>query len=196
MSESGRPEPGGDLEPTDRELVLRLQAGDHGAFEELWRRHREWLYRQALLQARGRTAVAEEVVQDVFLSLFDGRVDPQRNVPGYLLTAVRTRTINALQRREARDDRASLEDLGGLLVGQDPAGDPVAQAHRKEEAALLAEALLSLTAEQREVVLLRSEGRAWREIADLLQVPLPTASTRYRAALTRLRDACRSLSHA
>lgn len=184
------------MEPTDRELVERLQGGDHAAFERLWRRHREWLYRQALVQARGRAAVAEEVVQDVFLSLFDGRVDPQRNVAGYLLAAVRTRTLNALQRREARDDRASLDDLTGLLSGQDPGDDPATAAHRREESALLAEALLALTPEQREVVLLRSEGRAWREIAELLQVPLPTASTRYRAALTRLRDACRSLSHA
>src|SRR5690606_1429871 len=56
----------GGMEPTDRELVERLQGGDHAAFERLWRRHREWLYRQALVQARGRAAVAEEVVQDVF----------------------------------------------------------------------------------------------------------------------------------
>lgn len=184
------------MDPSDTELVLRLRAGDHGAFEALWLRHRQRLYRHALVQAGGLEAVAEEVVQDVFLSLFDGRADPRENVAGYLLATARHRALNAVARREARGDRASLEDLAGQLVGQDPATDPEAVARRREEAELLAAALLELDPDQREVVLLRSEGLAWREIAALTQVPLPTASTRYRAALTRLRDTCRSLSHA
>lgn len=184
------------MQPSDRELVRRLRAGDHGAFEALWERHRGRLHRHALLQSGGREAVAEEVVQDVFLSLFDGQAAPRENVAGYLLAAVRHRALNAVVRREARGDRASLEDLAELLVGQDPGTDPVAVAHAREERELLAAALLELTPEQREVVLLRSEGLAWKEVAELTQVPLPTASTRYRAALVKLRDACRSLSHA
>ena len=53
---------------------------------------------------------------------------------------------------------------------------------------LAAEALGKLNREQREVVELKIYGGlTFREIADLTGVPLPTAATRYRTALERLR---------
>jgi RNA polymerase sigma-70 factor (ECF subfamily) len=182
------------MKPADHELVERIRQGDHQAFEALYGRHRERLYRHAFVHTRGRAAVAEEIVQDVFLSLFSGRAQPSENVAGFLLVSVRNRAINACQRREARADQVGLEGAPSLADGGQ---GPEAAADRREEAALLSEALLDLSPEQREVVLLRSyEGLPWKQVADLLGVPLPTASTRYRAALQQLRAACRSLSHA
>jgi len=178
----------------DHELVVRLRGGDAGAFEALYRRHRARLYRHALLQTGGRPAIAEEVVQDVFLALFEGKAKPERSVAGYLLTAVRRRAINACSRRESRADQVPFEAVGALLARADA---PDEAARSREEAALLGEALLSLTPEQREVVLLRTfEGLAWREVAELAGVALPTAFSRYRAALNALRKRCGSLSHA
>jgi len=186
------------LEPTDSELVDRLRRGDHEAFERLYRRHRERLYRHAFVQTGGRAAVAEEVVHDVFLGLFSGRAAPADHVGGYLLTSVRNRALNACQRREARGDQVSLEGVRELVAGSPATSpEPPEAARRREEATLLAEALLALRPEQREVVLLRSfEELPWREVARLTGVSIPTASTRYRAALERLRTSCRSLSHA
>lgn len=182
------------MEPADHELVERLRGGDHPAFELLYRRHRQRLFQHAFVHCRGRAAVAEEVVQDVFLSLFSGQAAPATNVAGFLLVSVRNRAINASQRREARSDQVGLEQAPRL---SDRAAGPEAAADQRERAALLNEALLDLPPEQREVVLLRTfEGLSWKAIAALLDVPLPTASTRYRAALQRLRATCRSLSHA
>jgi RNA polymerase sigma factor (sigma-70 family) len=181
------------MAPGDRDLVERLGRGDHGAFEALYRRHKDRLYRHALVQSGGRASIAEEVVQDVFLSLFEGKVSPDRNVGGYLLASVRNRALNAVARRESH---AGLGPEGAaLLVAQ--GGAPEGELRRKDEARVLADALLGLSPEQREVVLLRTfEGLSWKDVADLTATSVPTASSRYRAALERLRTTCRSLSHA
>ncbi|MGE0712877.1 MAG: RNA polymerase sigma factor [Planctomycetota bacterium] len=184
------------MEPSDRELAERARRGEAAALALLYRRHKDRLYRHALLHARGRAAVAEEVVQDVFLSLIDGRAAPSENVAGYLLVATRRTTLNRCQRREDRGEPLDPEAAAALVAPRGD-GDPLLAADRRERASLLATALLELSPEQREVVLLRTfEGLSWKEVAELLGVPLPTASTRYRAALSRLRDLCRSLSHA
>jgi RNA polymerase sigma-70 factor (ECF subfamily) len=177
---------------TDRNLVQRLRSGDHAAFEALYARHKARLYRHALAHTGARPAIAEEVVQDVFLSLFT-REGEIAHVASYLLSAVRNRALNAIQRRE---DRAV--PLGDAAVALLVRGDgPERVAGRREEAHLLAQGLLALPPAQREVVLLRTfEALPWKEIAALTGAPVPTLSARYRAALTTLRTRCRSLSHA
>ena len=178
----------------DRDLLARLRGGDDGAFELLYGRHKDRLFRHALAHTGGRPAIAEEVVHDVFLSLYEGKAAPKGHVGAYLLAAVRNRSLNAIRRRE---DRSSpMGDAGTELLVSGAAG-PEGTARRREEAELLASALLALTPEQREVVLLRTfEGLGWKEVAALAGAPLTTVSSRYRAALAALRTACRSLSHA
>jgi RNA polymerase sigma-70 factor (ECF subfamily) len=182
--------------PTDRELVDRLRAGETDALSNLYARHKDRLYRHALVHTGGRRAVAEEVVQDVFLSLMDGRAAPTTNVAGYLLVSARRRALNRCQRREDRS-RALDVETAAALVAPTGTGDPLEAADRRERATLLAGALLELEPEHREVVLLRTfEGLSWKDVAALLDIPLPTASSRYRRALTHLRSLCGSLSHA
>jgi len=185
------------MEPGDLELVTRLRRGDRSAFEALYLRHKDRMYRHALIQTAGRAAIAEEVVQDVFLSLFDGSSRPRQHVGAYLLTAIRNRARNALSRRELRGDQVEPEAAAALLVACPAGASPEDAARQREEASLLAEALCALDPEQRQVVLLRTwEGLAWKEVAELCGAPLPTVSSRYRAALEQLRHHCRSLSHA
>ena len=173
---------------------MRIAGGDEEAFEALYRRHKDRLYRHALVQSGGRAAVAEEVVQDVFLSLFEGKLGRARNVGAYLLTAARNGALNAVTRREGRSLPLDPESAA-RLVGRE--GGPEGELRKKEESLLLSNALLDLDPDQREVVLLRTfEGLSWREVSELTGVPVPTASSRYRAALERLRRTCRSLSHA
>lgn len=57
-------------EPTDQELVQRLQAKDAGAFDMLFRRHPPKVFRQAT-NLLGTTGEAEEVVQEVFLAVYE-----------------------------------------------------------------------------------------------------------------------------
>ena len=63
----------------DETLAQRIAAGDEAAFVELYRRRSRGVYRFAY-QMSGSAAVAEEVVQDVFLALMReaGRFEPAR----------------------------------------------------------------------------------------------------------------------
>ena len=55
---------------TEQDLVRRLQAGDAEAFDTLFRQHFPKVYRQAL-HLVGTAAEAEEVVQEVFLAVYE-----------------------------------------------------------------------------------------------------------------------------
>src|SRR5215831_3401472 len=55
---------------TEQELVQRLQAGDVGAFDILFRQYGAQVNRQAI-HLVGTAADAEEVVQDVFLAVYE-----------------------------------------------------------------------------------------------------------------------------
>ena len=62
-----------EIEGTDEELLLRLQAGDENAFTLLYRRRQGAIYRFAL-HMTGSHTVADDVTQEVFLALLMGRV--------------------------------------------------------------------------------------------------------------------------
>ena len=63
------PAPTGAQAVDDAELVRRVQAGDHAAFELLMRRYNRCMYRLARSMLRS-SADAEEVLQEVYLAAF------------------------------------------------------------------------------------------------------------------------------
>jgi RNA polymerase sigma-70 factor (ECF subfamily) len=173
----------------DAALVPRVAAGDARAFETLYDRHRGQAFGLALRLTR-RPVVAEEVVQDVFLSLWrkaDG-YDPARgSLSTWLLTAVRNRAIDALRSGARREQYLELD----AVVGDLEAGDDVeetALAHERSHAAR--RLLTELPADQREVIeLAYFGGLSQGEIAARVHVPLGTVKGRSRLALERLRRA-------
>ncbi|MEV7592493.1 sigma-70 family RNA polymerase sigma factor [Streptomyces sp. NPDC089922] len=88
----GRPPAGGgDLPPSDGELVARMRGGDDGAYEELFRRHADAVRRYARTCCRdGHTA--DDLTAEVFartLQAVRGGAGPDQSVRAYLLTTVR-----------------------------------------------------------------------------------------------------------
>ena len=80
--------------------------------------------------------------------------------------------------------------LGGILV--DPGDGPVGEAGRREQAAMLAEALQRLSAEDRDVLVLRHlEGLSFPEVAERMCQSLDSVKKRWPRALLRLRQAYR-----
>src|SRR4051812_38738194 len=80
----------------DHEAFLRLRAGEGSALEQLFTRYVDQLCAFALVYTRSRDT-AEEVVQDLFLWLWEHRtaIEPPRSVAAYLHAAVRNRAMNA-----------------------------------------------------------------------------------------------------
>lgn len=162
---------------SDAVLVKRANRGDAKAFEQIYHRYRDWVYRLAW-RFTANQQDALDVVQETFLYLLT-------KFPGFELTASMTTFLypavkfTALRirrkRRLASADDATLEDL--------PAPE-VPQASRGE----LGAAMAALSDEHREVVLMRFvDGMALGEIAEALNVPTGTVKSRLHNALRKLR---------
>jgi len=141
------------------ELVKRARKGEPAAFDELVRRHLRAAYAVALA-VLGRPADADDVAQDAFLvalEKLDDCRDPAR-FSGWLIQIVRNRALHALDKRKLRD-------------GSDDAADSPSHAAPSDvvlRRQLLA-ALATLTAVQREVVLLHDlDEWTHAEIAEAL----------------------------
>jgi RNA polymerase sigma-70 factor (ECF subfamily) len=70
MAQAERTQSGPHTEVTEQELAQRLQAGDVAAFDTLFRQYFQKVFRQAT-HLLGNTAEAEEVVQEVFLAIYE-----------------------------------------------------------------------------------------------------------------------------
>src|SRR5262245_45909314 len=95
---------------TEQDLVQRLQAGDAEAFDTLFRQHFPKVYRQALHLA-GTVADAEEVVQEVFLAVYE-KAHTFRGASAFTTWLYRL-TVNAALsrlRRRTRRKEIAMED--------------------------------------------------------------------------------------
>jgi len=171
-------------EPTDGELLSRIGAGDHDAFETLHARYRRTVLGLALRRIRDRGR-AEDAVQDVFAAVWRSArtYDPTRG-PG-------TPWLYAVARNAITDGlRRTPEPTGELADG--PSGDPGPpdEAERSWASWRVHRALEALPVHERPVIELAYwGGLSQSEIAAHLEIPLGTVKTRTRSALARLADA-------
>jgi len=139
---------------SDQELLERARAGDEESFADLYRRRQGAVYRFAL-QMSGRRSVAEEVTQDVFLTVIrDGdRFDPSRgSLLAYFYGIARNLTLRCLER-----DRFYVpisEDGEGETSIWASRDDTLGDLTRGETIESVRQAVLALPAIFREVVVL------------------------------------------
>jgi len=86
------------MDETEKSLIKDLIEGDPVAFNYIYRSYYLRLFNFANSYCRNHFA-AENIVQDAFTSLWDMRekIEPQINLPGYLLTMVKNKSLNHLQ---------------------------------------------------------------------------------------------------
>ncbi|MGN7819342.1 RNA polymerase sigma-70 factor [Chitinophaga sp. 22536] len=90
--------------PSDADLIMSLREGDSGAFTEIYNRYWKQLLAIAYLHSRDKT-IAEEIVQEVFISLWNRRNELYiDNVNAYLATAVKLSVFKQLVRQKRRDE--------------------------------------------------------------------------------------------
>lgn len=134
-------------------------------------------------------AQSEEVTQEVLVEVWRtaARYRPSRGtVMTWVLTLAHRRAVDRVRSAQASADR---EERAALL-DRTPAFDEVAeQVETRLEREQVRRCLRTLTELQRESVnLAYYRGLAYREVAELLTVPLGTVKTRLRDGLIRLRD--------
>jgi RNA polymerase sigma-70 factor (ECF subfamily) len=185
---------------SDEDLLDRFCRGQTETFGLLVRRYERELYGY-LRRYLGDSALAEDVFQNTFLQLYlkSAQYEKGRRVRPWLYTIATHQAIDAL-RRNARHQILSLEQtredtsngevrsLLDTLESRGPAPmDNLSAQERKDRVRAGVERLPDFL---REVVILAYyQGLKYREIAEILDIPVGTVKSRLHAALNKLQEA-------
>lgn len=173
----------------------RVRGGEVEAFEVVFDRHSAVAYSLAY-RVCGRPAMAEDAVQEAFISLWRARdrYDPERgNVRAWVLSAVRNRSLDALRRERAKAGRDVFDDSSADRVPSPESTE--LEVERRDEGQRISVALDKLPSEQRQVIeLAYFGGLTHNEIATSLSLPPGTVKGRMRLGLARMRESLGDLS--
>jgi len=166
----------------DDVLLRRAAKGNEEAFTLLYRRHQAAMYRFAL-RMTGNTWGAEEIVQDVFMTLMRDpkKYDASRGTLGAFLYGVaRNRIMKHLERlpREIPLEEKNEDGTGFGIVLQD-ASTPAMWLEKRERMQQVRVAVQELPVEFREaVVLCELEEMSYEEAAQMAGCPIGTIRSR------------------
>lgn len=179
---------------TDELLIDLIVQREEAALGVLYDRYASLVYAIAL-RVTGDRQTAEEVMQDVFQSIWQTAGGFQRQsgaVAGWIIGITRHRAIDVLRSKRERarhrevtgiDERTLLPSAGGVE------GDVEQRILHEAVRAALAD----LPSAQRQAIEMAYYGGLTQtEIAERLGEPLGTVKTRLRLGLTKLRDILRS----
>jgi len=174
--------------PIPLEVLARLRDGDRDAFEIVFRHFHPGLVGLARRYSDSSDA-AEDVVQEVFLSLWRRHADaPAEHGPltAWLLRSVRNRALNVI--RHHRVVRSWAERTVREAELPDGPPDPGTEEGISEVERQVREAIAALPERTREIFLLsRDGGRSYRQIAEQLEISVKTVETLMGRALKTLR---------
>ena len=168
----------------DRLLVLGCKRGSKTALERIYQKYRSDLLILAV-SLLNETGSAEDVIHDVFVT-FVKNLDKFKltgSLKGYLLTCVANRARSEM--RTGKAHAARLEKLAGQVTDiQDQPDAAVCN----EELQHLRDAMANLPYEQREVLMLKTQGNlTFERMASELGISTNTAKSRYRYGIDKLR---------
>ncbi|MGX1881999.1 sigma-70 family RNA polymerase sigma factor [Streptomyces sp. NPDC055287] len=170
------------------ELLGRVARGDRDAFSQVY----DAVCGPVLGLVRAvlrDPAQSEEVAQEVLIEVWRGaaRFQPSRgSAMTWVLTLAHRRAVDRVRSAQASSDR----ERKAALLDRTPAFDEVTEeVESRLEREQVRRCLRTLTELQRQsVTLAYYRGLAYREVAELLAVPLGTVKTRLRDGLIRMRD--------
>lgn len=188
------------VDPSQAKLVERLKARDEAAFNRFVLDYQQRVFRLCL-RMLGERAEAEDVAQEVFVSIFKAidsfRGDSQLSTWVYRVTSNHCRNrlkYNARRHRQATasfvEEPAGPDDRGTRLPeAATPVDAPDRVYEGRETQRLLEEGLMQLDEDQRELLVLREvEHLSYEEIIEVTGLPEGTVKSRLHRARTALRD--------
>ncbi|WP_054813578.1 sigma-70 family RNA polymerase sigma factor [Nocardia arizonensis] len=168
------------------ELLTATAAGDRIAFTEFYRATNRRVFGLAVRIARSPT-MAEEITQEVFLQAWSNadRYDGNQSAPmTWLMMLTHRRAVDLVRAEQASSDRDSAYGTADFQPGHDMVTE---QVDTRFDHQSVRDHLRRLTALERESIALAFYGdRTYREVAELLGIPLPTVKSRIRCGLKHL----------
>lgn len=172
-----------DTIATDAVLIQLLETGDENAFQEIYKRYWYKLYTVARRKVEAQED-AEEIVQDIFVDLWERRIRLNINeLDRYLFSAVKYKVLNYIKSRIVRQtyrDTVSLKIDGDSNTEEELALQDLSQA--------ITNGIENLPPKTQEIFRLnRLEGLSVREISDLLHIPERTVEYHVTQSLRSMR---------
>ena len=170
---------------TDNELAALLKQGDQLAYAELFERYKGVLYAHAyrLLENHDET---EDIIQDVFLTLWQNRADLKINssVSSYLYITVRNRIFKLFTRK-----KVAVRYIESLQKFKDKDRNYTDEKLLERElAAIIEREVESLPEKMRKVFLLSRDGaHSYKEIGEQLDISEKTVRNQVYNALQLLK---------
>jgi len=197
------PDPSSPLsELSDEQLVIAFRGGREPAFEALVRRYRGELL-NFLSRFVGGRAAGEDVFQETFLQIYNSieTFDASKRFKPWLFTIAANKARDHLRKKKrsramplsasvdsGRDDGRAFIDL---MEADLPLPTENAQASETRE--LVQSVVADLPDHLREVLLLAYfQKLAYKDIAEMLQIPLGTVKSRLHAAVGTFAELWRS----
>ena len=188
---------------TDQEVVERAGAGGEAAYRELVRRYQRPVFSLIYRMVRDRE-LAEDLTQETFVKVLNAidRYRPEYKFSSWIFKIANNAAIDHLRRREL--DTLSLDggpdamtpdrvQATSLQLG-DGAESQLEELEARELGTQIERAIGALRPEYRACIIMRHvEGRAYDEIADVLDLPLGTVKTYIHRARAELRESLGSL---
>jgi RNA polymerase sigma-70 factor, ECF subfamily len=181
-----------DSAESDEDLMLAYAAGDAGAFDLLYARHKGGVYRYLLRHCR-QSAIAEELFQDVWSNLIRARASyaPTAKFTTWLYRLAHNRWVDQIRAEGhltlvSADDEAQHDVVAAIPASR--GDEPQSRVENRELAQRLRAAIASLPPAQRDAFLLQQEGGlSLAEIAELTAAGVETVKSRIRYAAAKLR---------
>ncbi|MFC6082577.1 ECF RNA polymerase sigma factor SigK [Sphaerisporangium aureirubrum] len=174
--------------PGLEQLLERVARGDRPAFEQVYDMVSGPVYGLALRVLRD-PAQAEEIAQEVLVEIWRSaaRFETARgSAMSWVMTIAHHRAVDRVRTAQAAADR---ETRAARLEVRRPYDDVAESVETTMEWERLRRCLGTLTELQREsVTYAYYGGYSYREVSELLRVPLATVKTRMRDGLIRMRD--------
>ena len=171
---------------TDEELMKKIKAGNMLAFDVLYKKYSKELLKLGYSILRS-TEEAENLIQDVFLNLWENRskVEKDTSIKSYIFTITYNSAISII-RKKARES-AFIEQLKSLQeINEDPFN---MELEYNELTNKLNEIIKLLPQRQKEVYLLhRVDGLKYSEIAERLNISVNTIENHMSRALKTIRE--------
>jgi RNA polymerase sigma factor (sigma-70 family) len=170
---------------SEEELVTRLKSRDRSALEYLYDHYSGALY-GAIFRIIKKEEIAEEVLQDVFLKIWDrfGQYDASKGkLFTWLLNVTRNQAIDKTRSKEISQEKKT-GDIAKVVSRVDREG----YVEQRIEGIGVKEMLKELPEDQKFVVdYLYLKGYTQSELAEEFNIPLGTVKTRLRMAMQQLR---------
>lgn len=183
----------------DRFLMMQAKFDSIDAFNHIVERHQARLYRFAhgLLG----NSLAEDCVQETFLNAWEKRKTYRGgSVRAWLMTIVKNKCVDQMRRREIvpldelQIAKEQFHTFDRNTTHRNADEDPETAMENNAVRSALQECFTTLSTDHRLVIQLWLESFKYREIAEILQIPINTVRSRLARGMAKLRN-CLSNRH-